>query len=285
MAMPFISIVSFNILAPCWASPLYYPVFSTLDRFYRRERIIDLLKSTNADIFCLQECTDIEFLAIRERFNNDYSAFMAHHDLTYWSRWITEDPPYERNGPSIFVKKKLFKDLNFTNLPLSDSGNHAAVLTCKYTPTNTKFRIFSIHLDSDTTVGKSKEFDSLLEKYPESSEYIDIVAGDFNVDVNTSNFSNLLSVNNYVSILHYLGINGRTTPFSSSYHHFSIWGQIDHILVRHGKPAKGKIIDNGYEKLYPSKNGQHNNDEDNRIRSALNTFGSDHYPISGLFTF
>ena len=108
-----INVITFNILAPCWASPSYYPAttLSYLDRGYRRGQIINfLLSQPQADVITLQEVTQIEFGFISNKLKN-YTGFMSFHAPTYWSNWITEDPPWEPNGNAIFLKKSRFKNI------------------------------------------------------------------------------------------------------------------------------------------------------------------------------
>ena len=63
---PRLSIVTFNVLAPLWADPVWYPETmdpALLDREYRRERLAAFLKSqaSDTDVFCLQEVAAGEF--------------------------------------------------------------------------------------------------------------------------------------------------------------------------------------------------------------------------------
>ena len=60
-----LSVVSFNVLAPVWAAPDWYPSqmdMSLLDTAYRRDRISAFLaaKAAVTDVFCLQEVQDSE---------------------------------------------------------------------------------------------------------------------------------------------------------------------------------------------------------------------------------
>ena len=55
-----LSVVAFNVLAPVWAAPDWYPAamdMSLLDTEFRRERITRFLagQAPTTDVFCLQE--------------------------------------------------------------------------------------------------------------------------------------------------------------------------------------------------------------------------------------
>ena len=57
---PAISVMTYNILADCYCLPNYFPYaqHSILSFTYRAPKILNEIKSTNADIICLQG-TDI----------------------------------------------------------------------------------------------------------------------------------------------------------------------------------------------------------------------------------
>jgi hypothetical protein len=66
-----LSVVAFNVLAPVWASPVWYPAAmdaSLLETEFRRERITRFLRERRdaADVFCLQEVVDGESNRVTE---------------------------------------------------------------------------------------------------------------------------------------------------------------------------------------------------------------------------
>jgi len=59
-------VVSWNILADDYVKPGFYPTVRDvhLDPAWRRGRVIERIRTINADVFCLQECTPDVFAAI-----------------------------------------------------------------------------------------------------------------------------------------------------------------------------------------------------------------------------
>ena len=111
-ATPNLSVLTFNILAPCWASPSYYPVAAKpeLNRYKRRIKIIRFLKRVTAkvDIIALEEITKQEFIAIKKALHEDYYAFSSYHAREHWLDEIVRDTPWEPNGVALFIKKSRF---------------------------------------------------------------------------------------------------------------------------------------------------------------------------------
>jgi endonuclease/exonuclease/phosphatase family metal-dependent hydrolase len=286
--MPQLKIVSFNVLAPIWADPSLYPTGSHLDRNFRLERTTAFMESqrSTTDVFCLQEIQDVEFLQVQSRFNDDFVAFMSHHDFTYWESYLTIYP-WAPNGNAMLLKRSSFENIIFTDIPLSKSGNHCVYATGRHVSSNSNLRIWSIHLDT-TSKNRELEFGSLLNTYKESTDLlhptVDIIAGDFNADTDIGNLQQDIIKAGYTDTLAYLGVARRTHPFSSSYYKSNNWAVLSHILIRHATPLYGAVLDNNLEVVYPASN-THDITEDNRIRANLDYCGSDHYPITASLHF
>jgi len=273
-----IKVVSFNILAPCWASPSYYPSGSLplLNREFRRERIIAFLQqqASTTQIFALQETTEVELGYIKNAMKNQYDLYAAYHSPSYWSNWITVDPPWEKNGVAILVKKGLLSNVTFQDIALSNSGNHAAYLkgVLKSNPQKA-IRVASIHLDSDKPYNRERELNALLQAMPPGNS-IDIIAGDFNFEITNGNLKTSLSSVGFVDILTALGKDGPTSPYSSTYYKSANMSDIDHVMVRNAQPQAGEIFSFNLWNLYPDN-------EDARINANLAISGSDHFPVTG----
>jgi endonuclease/exonuclease/phosphatase family metal-dependent hydrolase len=267
-----LTVLSFNILAPCWASPSLYPASSLplLDRTFRRARIVSFLEqhASKTDIFALQETTEVELGYIKEAMKNQFELYAAYHSPNYWSSWITVNPAPEPHGVALLIKKDLLANVHFTNLPLAKDGNHAALIEAvlKQSPSK-RVRVASIHLDSDKSDNRKTELEALLSKMPAQSKTLDIIAGDFNTEITNTNLeANIISAR-FTDILTSLKKNSVTSPFKT-------WGNIDHILVRHATPLSGEVIHFGLWEVYP-------NNEEARINASLSISGSDHFPVTG----
>jgi len=271
-----IKVISFNILAPCWASPSYYPdaTLQYLDRVYRRNKIIDFLQNQNADIIMLQEVTQTEFGYINNSLKTNYSGFMSLHSSTYWSNWITVNPPWEPNGNAIFLNKARFKNIVFSDIALSDDGNHAAYTESVDSYNNNKLiRAVSIHLDSDHASNRNNEFNALMS-FMKPSNSLDIIGGDFNIDVQNSNLKVDINKNGYINTLYSLGITDPTSPYSTTYYRRSVYGAIDTILIRNSVPQTGSVYSFNLYNLYPDLKL-----DSDRITENMKICGSDHFPV------
>src|SRR5918996_1983834 len=128
-----LSMVTFNVLAPIWAAPVWYPPEmdpALLDADYRRERITAVLSSRAADtdIFCLQEVQESELPAFLAAVGQGFTGVMAHNDRDWWSNWLVPELPLAPQGTAIIVRRQAFSNLMFRDVPLSGDGNHAALV-------------------------------------------------------------------------------------------------------------------------------------------------------------
>lgn len=272
-----VRILSFNVLAPCWASPEYYPASTAprLDRFARRQAILNLLKAQAdaVDIFALQETTREEFAALAAGLGDKWLGFQADHRPDYWSNWITPGLPWEPNGVALFVRRGRFGSPSFADVALSDSGNHAAVFTGLLADGRV-VRCASLHLDSDRAANRKRELGALLQRLSPRPGQPDFLAGDFNFETDSGNLKADLRDAGFRNILEELGVAQNTHPWDTRYYGADNWGIIDHILVRQGRPAAGEVLDFGLFELYPD-------DEEARINENLDRCGSDHFPVYG----
>jgi endonuclease/exonuclease/phosphatase family metal-dependent hydrolase len=274
-----IKVITFNILGTCWADPTIYPASARpfLDRTYRRPRIIQFLQShPEADIIALQEVTAVEFGYINDKLSTDYAGFQSFHAPTYWSQYVTQDPPWEPNGNALFIKRSAFKNINFSDVPLSDDGNHATFAQVTHKTSNKSVRVLSVHLDSAYAYNREREFQAALALLPKSSSKVDIIAGDFNIDVTKSNLQQDIDKAGFHNVLAEMGVDEVTSPYLSMYYANSVYGPIDCVLSRNAQPTAAGVFDFDLFTLYPDKK-----DEDARITANFQRCGSDHFPVSG----
>ncbi len=278
-----IRVMAFNILAPCWADPVYYPTSSApfLNRTARRQIIIDFLKGyqNTVDVFALQEVAQVEFNFIKDALKLTHVGLQANHDPSYWSNWVTAATPWELNGNAIFVKKDRFTNIVFEDFPSSASGNHSALFTGTIRNSGGKIlRVASVHLDSDYAYNRKSEMGAVLAKWKAQNNTTEIIAGDFNTETDATNIQADIQKAGYYDVLEILGTAGQTHPWDSKYNGADNWGIIDHIISRRSTPVDGSVMNFNLFNLYP-------NDEEMRINKNLQLSGSDHFPIMGTISY
>ena len=269
--------VTFNVLAPVWAAPDWYPPemdMSLLDTAYRRARITSFLASraANTDIFCLQEVQESEFPAVLDAVGSGFAGAMSHNDRDWWSNWVVPEIPWAPNGTAIMVRRQAFSNLVFRDVALSGDGDHAELVEGVHRATGRRFRAASIHLDSDKEANRGREARSLMSQLPPAGGAIDIVCGDFNEDSVTGTAGGVVKRAGFVDVLDAVGNREPTHPWSSSFNGATRWAIIDHLTVRGANPLSGDVLDFG---------GLSIPDELTRIESNFRTTGSDHYPVAG----
>ena len=268
-----LNILSFNVLAPCWASIDYYPVNAApyLDRIMRRNKIILFLNSVSnkTDIIALQETTKTEFEFFKQALP-DFYAFETFHDASYWSDWITTTPPWEPNGVAIFVKKSTFNKVAFQDLPLTQDGNHSAYFEGTLKNTGETIRAASVHLDEEHGYNRKNELYTLINfMTPDTNKY-DIIAGDFNYGTQSGSLRHLLDKFHFTDALYSLHREEWTSPFSMEGDINA--GILDHIATRNATAIDGHVINFNLWKRYPTN-------ENKRIIENFKISGSDHFPI------
>lgn len=276
-----LGVLSFNVLAPCWAHPSYYPASAEplLDRVARRRSIIDFLlaQAGTVDVIMLQEVAQAEFVFFNEALKQNFEGSYVNHAPTYWSSWITPVPAWEPNGNAIFVRRARFSTIAFRDLAASASGNHAALFSGVLKNSTKTVRAASIHLDSDSAQNRKQELGAVLAAWPAQASAVDVIAGDFNFETDAGNLKADISKAGYLNVLEQLGTATQTHPWTSTYNGADNWGIIDHIITRNSTPLSGRVIDFDLFKTYP-------NDEVARITANLRLCGSDHFPLIGSVT-
>lgn len=272
-----LGVLSFNVLAPLWAAPTWYPSDlnpALLDRTTRLQQTQALLRSLSSqlDVLCLQEVNAPELQGYLDALGPDFGGEMARNDRSWWSNWLVPEIPWEANGTAVIVRKSRFREGSFADLPLTN-GNHASVFEGVDSLTGQKVRVQSVHLDSDKISNHRIELSTLFQRYPAAPGVKDILAGDFNEDTDIGTAAGLLSKAGYSDVLSALGNVEATHPWSSSYNRNQRWGRIDHITIRNGRGLGGDVLDFGVWSIA---------DETARIAANLQNTGSDHFPVMAI---
>lgn len=272
--------ITFNILAPHWIDQNQFTKSTRplLERTYRRSKIISVIQkySNDTDIFALQETTETEFEYIKAALKDEFEGFQVYHDPSYWAHYTAPGQVWEPYGTALLLKKKVFENINFKDLPLGVLGNHAAYAEARVTGfSDLNVRSVSVHLDNDFAKNRRNEMSSVLAMLPASKNTIDIIAGDFNQNTQYGQFSKLLKDHHFVDVLGFLK---RAEPTHPYIRRFSDWvgddDILDHVIVRGAKPINGKVINFGLWNLFPTN-------KEARIKATFMECGSDHFPVSG----
>lgn len=272
-----LGVLSFNVLAPLWAAPTWYPADLDpvlLDRSTRLRQTQELLRSLRSqlDVICLQEVNAPELQGYLEALGPDFRGAMAQNDRSWWSNWLVPEIPWEANGTAVIVRSSRFSQGSFEDVALSD-GNHAAVFQGIDLLTGQTLRVQSIHLDSDRISNHKVELSTLFDRYPATAGVKDILAGDFNEDTEIGTAAGLLKRAGYTDVLSDLGNTEATHPWLSSYNGNQRWGRIDHITVRNGIGLSADVLDFGVWSIA---------NESARIIANLQNTGSDHFPVMAV---
>jgi endonuclease/exonuclease/phosphatase family metal-dependent hydrolase len=275
----FVKIGSFNILAPSWASPSYYPAHAHGHLFpseKRIDRVIHFLLThvRNADVLALQETEQDLERRISQLLADKYEFHSAYHDDTYWAKWITSDRAFRRNGVAIALKKGVFDHVTPVDLSLG-TGNHALVLIAHHVALDQWFRIISVHFELDDIKIRKNEVEALsnyLRPGSSSNIYIDVVAGDFNSDIDSDEFLCYLMDHGFRDV-------HRVLDEASATHPEKLGDDvIDHILVRgnHVEPISASVHSGDIMDIHPERTEDH---KDQRLARCLEFNGSDHFAI------
>ena len=281
-----IKTVAFNVLAPCWASPDYYPEQCTasLDATSRRSLVIQtLVNIPDVDFYALQETQIDENPHLELGLGRGYTYFSVYHDDDYWEKWITSNPPFVRNGVAVAVNNRKYDSCEFSAVPLG-TGNRAAVAICRHRELNQFVCIASVHFDSNYGGRRGKESKALAAWFTASGgNYVDIIAGDFNADTDSGVIQERIMAAGFKDVLREVGIDENTHPWTTSYNGNSMWGNIDHVMTRGTgiRFVAGQVYNNNLWTLYPVLVGKDEPNEPNLICANLEKTGSDHFPLHG----
>ena len=274
-----IDVVTFNVLAPVWASPSWYPEIdepALLDRDYRRTRLVAALQSLSqsAEMVCLQEVAESELPFLEQALGPDFVGAMSFNAPEFWADWVVPPISWEPNGTALFVRSDAFADLAISGRALP-TGNSATTLTATHRATGTPVTAWSVHLDSDRTSNRGVEMDSVLDATPPQRGAVDVICGDLNEDAVVGTVGGLLRRAGFVDVLSAIGNRDATHPWSDGYYKSQRWAILDHVVVRGATPVAGTVVDAGVADI---------EDQSTRIEEFLRRVGSDHYPVIATIT-
>lgn len=283
-----LKIATFNVLAPCWASPQSYPencasiVENTSYRLTKIASEINALKAQDMDVFCFQEMTDEMFKGIGAILGSDYQGYIAYHDLSYWAVDRVSPDDSVPNGNATFVNVKKWDTVlarDIATYPDNGSGNHAMYLQIRPKKGVHVFHLVNVHLDYYDKATREKELAGALAvmfPYFKSPEDTEIVAGDLNANPTGAGLKQFLEGNHFTNLKASLEA---THPFLES----EGGPTIDHILVRNGTPLEGIVRHHDVWTTYPVLSPDTN--DSSRIRATLETCGSDHFLVHGSLSY
>ncbi len=166
-----LDVVAFNVLAPVWAAPAWYPEEldpALLDAGVRRERIAAFLaaRAATADVVCLQEVQESELPAFLAALGSGFTGAMAYNARDWWSDWVVPEIPWAPNGTAVIVRRAAFRSIAFRDVALTDDGNHAAAFSGVHRATGRLVRAVSVHLDSDSQANRGREARAAVAELP-----------------------------------------------------------------------------------------------------------------------
>lgn len=296
-------VLTFNVLAPNFTDPKYYPLESHayLPKERRRDTIIRFLRSIkdSYDIISLQEVTDdtviidhfgnldtgtnhVSFGEYRH-FDNalpEFTGMFVSHDPSHWSSYFgsTTELSYIRNGNALFFRRSLFICHTWKDIPLT-TGNHAVMGLVTHRPTMKRLRVINVHLDNESNNTRFIELREVLSTIPHDKNIIDLVMGDFNTDIH--HISELVYGGKFKDTLSQLGDKHLTYALLAGKE-----GPIDYIIYRgdsvHVSCSLG-VLGSDLWKTYPVIN-QLDPLGPKRLNACLESYGSDHIPVDTVFT-
>jgi endonuclease/exonuclease/phosphatase family metal-dependent hydrolase len=294
-----VKIATFNVLAPCWADPTYYPqnpdnvtapfeyVTNSYTRATKLKAQVSQLKDSGVEVFAFQEITDQYFDAIANALGKEFTGFKAYHDISYWFSYQPDPANPVHNGNATFIKTTNWNVLNSNNniasFPADGSGNHSVYTQIKAKRgSNRIYHVMNVHFDSDVGGNRKKELlgvMAILAPSFTSGNNTQIITGDFNCSTDHATIQQVFASNNFVNTINPLE---PTHPFTTSYNGNPLYASIDHITVRNGKAGSGgtTIISNGLWQSYPVL-VPNDTKEARRIVANFGMCGSDHFPVQG----
>ena len=226
----------------------------------RRELCLNVIKSRNPDIFCLQECSAEQFEHFTDFFNSDYDVF-----------WISPYPDFDAPENAIFYRKGKFKVITFGGYHLSptphivnascfgDGCNRVANYIVFETAQKLRFRLLNTHLSvaAQSALPQAKmlieDANAWNEKLPQilvgdlnsayNSEVIQLLLGTFR-----DSYDEATGIKNERFTCHdFLG-----EAYKDS-ENFAFPGKIDWILIKGNiRCSKSEIIMDHDGNIYPS---------------------------------
>lgn len=234
-----------------------------------------------ADIIAFQEtegALNRQLASFLQSEHHSFDYFSVFHDDSYWSKWVTEDRSFVRNGVAIALRRSAFDNITHIDLPLS-TGNHVAIALARHIELDQWFRIASVHFELDDQHMRASEVESLAHFFRPGSArhaYVDVIAGDFNSDVTNPMMEKELLKRGFVDVHKALGVDKATHPELGDGDDV-----IDHVLIRgHGiEPTRAHTHSSDILERFPDPSHSHKSE---RIAATLAFNGSDHFAVEAI---
>lgn len=158
---------------------------------YRKEYVVEQLKSEKPDILCVQEAKESQF--------NYLVKMLPHYNNLYYNRKQTQN---DSEGLAIFYNNK-FKLLENNRFWLSETENtssfgwnskyerFAILAIFAYKNTKQKFCIVNTHLEFNNLIAQKNSIELINKKIP--SDISSIIMGDFNFKENSNEYKYALN--------------------------------------------------------------------------------------------
>ncbi|CAF3791138.1 unnamed protein product [Rotaria sordida] len=256
-----LSLMSWNILAPCWVEKEWYPSVYDLAADYetRIKTIASNISSRNCNVIMIQEAQEDMIPFFQEELGNDYLAEFAPNNPT---------PSPIGNGLLTLIHKdwKYAKEAKIINGILDRERGDAIQIV--YIPSK-NIHLVNLHLDYICPLPQAKIVKNKCNELLGTSRSMSIMAGDMNADkyvyeqFEWFEFKNVFNESNTDIIIpsYYTDRHDEETNIS-----------IDHIFY---DPKQVTLI----------KYGKAWNVQDRSLEDALRTFGSDHIYVWADFNF
>jgi endonuclease/exonuclease/phosphatase family metal-dependent hydrolase len=255
-----LSVLSWNILAPCWIYKEWYPTLFDLaaDEQSRLKLIIEHIQSFNHDIIMIQEAQEDRLFLFKEKLGDDYFFEFAPNNPT---------PSPNANGLLTLIRKNYSyaSEIKIIN-GILDLERGDAIQIISIPSRNLYF--LNIHIDFFHRVVQAKMLHDRCTALLGIEHSISLMAGDFNAEIKDHyefewiDYENVFSEpSKYAQIFTYYG-----DP--------EYWSNmtLDHILYNPNQ-------------LEPIAHGKAWDTSNHTLEEALKTFGSDHIYVWATFRF
>ena len=270
-----LAVVSFNVLAPIWAAPKWYPDEvdpALLETAFRRARISALLQrlSAETDVFCLQEVQSSELAAFLQALGPGFDGAMSVNAPDWWSSYLVPEVPWQPNGTAVIARRSSLATASMRDIALGDDGNHALLWEGTRRGSGSRLRV-RVDPSRQRPEREPREGGPLAPRAAAAPRgTTDVVCGDVNEDTVVGPVGGVLARDGFADVLASLGNREATHPWSTTYNGSPKWAIIDHVLQRGGSSLAGDVLDFGVWSIP---------DEVSRIEANLRNTGSDHFPV------
>jgi endonuclease/exonuclease/phosphatase family metal-dependent hydrolase len=257
---PDLSLVSWNILAPCWVLKQWYPTLYDIaaDDQTRLELIIAHIRSLARDIVMIQEAQEDRLPLFKERLGNDYDFEFISNNPTRSSK---------ANGLLTLIRKNYSyaSEIKITSGILDlQRGDAIQIITIP----SKNIHLLNLHLDFHHRVAQSKMIQDRCDALLGTRHEITLMAGDLNAEIQDQlEFE-------WFGYEHVFSESSKNARIPTYYGDPEYWSNmiLDHILY---DPNRLELIEHG--KAWDT--------HDRTLEESLKEFGSDHIYVWATFRF